>query len=214
MADDGKAAVSPDACMTCGYVGGGGKVRDSLLNLYPCPTCNGPRERLLEMMPEQLRDAYDQDSIIEACFATAAYGGLSRESALIQCVLQYRKQIASLRDEWRKQTEQRGIPPLIKLEARQVVHLRPDTLAKLRRFAAEWTDQEGCGSAVLDDLADAARRDLEPPRYVALLRRFVREWRDLCRADGLTQLTPDASRVDLILLLEVADAFEEEDRHG
>lgn len=43
-------------------------------------------ERLRELIPKALRESYNQDPIIHAAFATAMYGGLSRESALIRVV--------------------------------------------------------------------------------------------------------------------------------
>lgn len=38
------------------------------------------------LVPEALRGRYDDDPIIHNAFVTAAYGGLTRESALIRCV--------------------------------------------------------------------------------------------------------------------------------
>ena len=119
-------------------------------------------------------------------------------------MLELLKQRDSLLAEWRRQLEV-GMPT-IKLERpAPVVHLRPDTLAKPKRFATEWTDQEGCGAAVLDELAAAAKRDLEPPRYVELLRRFAREW----RATEHDPKTREYVGGRFVLLLEVIEAFEE-----
>lgn len=44
------------------------------------------RERLRELVPEALREAYHEDPVIHSAFATAMYGGLTRESALVRIV--------------------------------------------------------------------------------------------------------------------------------
>jgi hypothetical protein len=184
-----------------------------------------PGERLRELVPEKLRERYHEDPIINACFATAAYGGLSRESALIQCVQALCNERAMLQAELLKLRREgfsdvviqspdgktrvrHQIGALVEIPAASpapVVHLRPDTLALLKRFATEWTDQEGCGAHVLDELAEAARRDLEPPRYVALLRQFAREWSGTERDPKTREYV--GGRFDL--LRELCEAFEE-----
>lgn len=89
------------------------------------PEPGTPRERLRELVPPALVDSYHEDEIIHAAFATAAYGGLSRESALIRIVQEQRRDRGRLLQQLVKmQTE--GLPDVVlQVDHETVARLRP-----------------------------------------------------------------------------------------
>src|SRR5918994_586809 len=89
------------------------------------PDPGTPRERLRELVPPALVDSYHEDDIIHAAFATAAYGGLSRESALIRIVQEQRRDRGRLLQQLVKmQTE--GLPDVVlQVDHETVARLRP-----------------------------------------------------------------------------------------
>ena len=94
-----------------------------------CIWCERPLstagDRLRELVPEKLRELYVSDPVVHACFATAAYGELSRESALVQCVTALCESLAVARAQLSKIARE-GVPDIVIQSPEGATRLRSD----------------------------------------------------------------------------------------
>jgi len=104
-----------DTAAACSHPGAAGPCMPRVSD-GRCIWCERPlstaRDRLRELVPEKLRELYVSDPVVHACFATAAYGGLSRESALVQCVTALCESLAVARAQLSKLARE-GVPDIV-----------------------------------------------------------------------------------------------------